>query len=156
MDADCPGRQAALRIAGDLERHGAADVRIVELAPFKGRRVRPVRLAPRRQPHADADRPRVHQRPIPADRRHPGAHARSVGRALCGASAGNVECGCGSGAGQRRKELRVHSVLIVESGERLLCERAEQLLMDGYAVDAVSAFEAARIKLTERPDALVL
>ena len=33
MDADCPGRQAALRIAGDLERHGAAHVRIVELAP---------------------------------------------------------------------------------------------------------------------------
>ena len=35
MDADCPGRQAAERIAGDLERHGAAHVRIVELAPFR-------------------------------------------------------------------------------------------------------------------------
>jgi hypothetical protein len=33
MDADRPGRQAALRIAGDLERHGAAQVRILELAP---------------------------------------------------------------------------------------------------------------------------
>jgi DNA-binding response OmpR family regulator len=50
----------------------------------------------------------------------------------------------------------VRSILIVESEERLLSERAEQLLMDGYAVDAVSAFEAARIKLAERPDALVL
>jgi two-component system, OmpR family, response regulator RegX3 len=50
----------------------------------------------------------------------------------------------------------VHSVLIVEADERQLSERAEQLLMDGYAVDAVSAFEAARIRLAERPDALVL
>ena len=50
----------------------------------------------------------------------------------------------------------MRSVLIVESDERLLSERAEQLLMDGYQVDAVSAFEAARIKLAERPDALVL
>jgi DNA-binding response OmpR family regulator len=50
----------------------------------------------------------------------------------------------------------VHSVLIVESDERLRGERAEQLLMDGYAVDAVRAFEAARIRLAERPDALVL
>jgi DNA-binding response OmpR family regulator len=50
----------------------------------------------------------------------------------------------------------VHSVLIVEADERLLSERAEQLLMDGHAVDAVSAFEAARIRLAERPDALVL
>jgi DNA-binding response OmpR family regulator len=50
----------------------------------------------------------------------------------------------------------VRSVLIVEADERLLSERAEQLLMDGYQVDAVSVFEAARIKLAERPDALVL
>ena len=50
----------------------------------------------------------------------------------------------------------MRSVLIVEADERLLSERAEQLLMDGYAVDAVSAFEAARIKLAERPDAVVL
>ena len=50
----------------------------------------------------------------------------------------------------------MRSVLIVESDERLLSERAGQLLMDGYQVDAVSAFEAARIKLAERPDALVL
>ena len=50
----------------------------------------------------------------------------------------------------------MRSILIVEAEERLLSERAEQLLMDGYQVDAVSAFEAARIKLAERPDALVL
>jgi DNA-binding response OmpR family regulator len=50
----------------------------------------------------------------------------------------------------------VRSILIVEAEERLLSKRAEQLLMDGYQVDAVSAFEAARIKLAERPDALVL
>ena len=50
----------------------------------------------------------------------------------------------------------MRSVLIVEADERQLSERAEQLLMDGYQVDAVSAFEAARIKLAERPDALVL
>ena len=48
------------------------------------------------------------------------------------------------------------SVLIVESDERLLGDRAEQLLMDGYEVDAVSTFEAARIKLIERPEMLVL
>jgi two-component system response regulator MtrA len=48
------------------------------------------------------------------------------------------------------------SVLIVESDDRLLAERAEQLLMDGYAVDAVSTFEAARIKLVELPEMLVL
>ena len=35
MDADRPGRQAAARIAGDLERHGAAHVRILELAPSR-------------------------------------------------------------------------------------------------------------------------
>ena len=50
----------------------------------------------------------------------------------------------------------MRSILIVEADERLLGERAEQLLTDGYAVDAVSAFEAARIKLAERPDVLVL
>ena len=33
MDADRPGRLAAVRIAGDLERHDAARVRILELAP---------------------------------------------------------------------------------------------------------------------------
>ena len=32
MDADRPGRDAALRIARDLEQHGAARVRILELA----------------------------------------------------------------------------------------------------------------------------
>ena len=48
------------------------------------------------------------------------------------------------------------SVLIVEADQRVLSERAEQLLMDGYQVDAVGTFEAARIKLADRPDALVL
>jgi hypothetical protein len=33
MDADRPGRRAAVRIVGDLERYGAAHVRILELAP---------------------------------------------------------------------------------------------------------------------------
>ena len=41
-------------------------------------------------------------------------------------------------------------VLIVESDDRLLRERADQLLMDGYEVDAVSTSQAARIKLAER------
>jgi DNA-binding response OmpR family regulator len=50
----------------------------------------------------------------------------------------------------------LRSVLIVEADDRLLPERAEQLLMDGYAVDAVSTAQAARIKLAEHPDALVL
>ena len=35
----------------------------------------------------------------------------------------------------------VVSVLLVEPDERLVRERAEQLLMDGYAVDGVSAVE---------------
>jgi hypothetical protein len=35
MDADRPGRQAALRIVGDLERHDATHVRILELAPSR-------------------------------------------------------------------------------------------------------------------------
>jgi hypothetical protein len=35
MDCDRPGREAAARIAGDLERHGAARVRILELAPSR-------------------------------------------------------------------------------------------------------------------------
>jgi len=48
------------------------------------------------------------------------------------------------------------SVLIVEADQRVLSERAEQLLMDGYQVDAVGTFEPARIKLADRPDALVL
>jgi DNA-binding response OmpR family regulator len=50
----------------------------------------------------------------------------------------------------------MRSVLIVEADERLLAERAEQLLMDGYDVDAVGTVKAAQIKLGEHPDALVL
>jgi DNA-binding response OmpR family regulator len=50
----------------------------------------------------------------------------------------------------------VVSVLVVEADERLVRKRAEQLLMDGYEVDGVSAVDAARVKLAEGPDALVL
>ena len=50
----------------------------------------------------------------------------------------------------------MRSVLIVEADDRLLRERADQLLMDGYEVDTASTAQAARIKLAEAPDALVL
>jgi DNA-binding response OmpR family regulator len=50
----------------------------------------------------------------------------------------------------------LRSVLIVEADDRLLRERADQLLMDGYDVHAASTPQAARIKLAEAPDALVL
>ena len=50
----------------------------------------------------------------------------------------------------------MRSVLIVDADDRLLRERAEQLLMDGYEVDAVGTAAAARIKLGEHPEALVL
>lgn len=48
------------------------------------------------------------------------------------------------------------TVLLVEPDERLLRERAEQLLLDGYEVDGVRAADAAKAKLAEAPDALVL
>src|SRR5512140_2757812 len=48
------------------------------------------------------------------------------------------------------------TVLLVETAEPVLCERTEQLLMDGYAVDAVSVIDQARVKLAEGTDALVL
>jgi two-component system, OmpR family, response regulator len=48
------------------------------------------------------------------------------------------------------------NVLLVETDELELRERTEQLLMDGYAVDSVSAVEEARVRLAEGPDALVL
>src|SRR5437764_6635084 len=48
------------------------------------------------------------------------------------------------------------TVLLVETDELELRERTEQLLMDGYAVDAVSRIDHARVKLAEGPDALVL
>lgn len=50
----------------------------------------------------------------------------------------------------------MHSVLIIESDDRLLNLRAEQLLMDGYDVDAATTPQTAQIKLAGRPDALVL
>jgi DNA-binding response OmpR family regulator len=50
----------------------------------------------------------------------------------------------------------VANVLLVETDELVLRERTEQLLMDGYAVDAVSRIDQARAKLADGPDALVL
>jgi DNA-binding response OmpR family regulator len=50
----------------------------------------------------------------------------------------------------------VVNVLLVETNELELRERTEQLLMDGYAVDAVSRIDQARARLAEGPDALVL
>ena len=50
----------------------------------------------------------------------------------------------------------MRSVVIVEADDRLLREHADQLLMDGYDVHAASTAQAARIKLAEAPDALVL
>ena len=50
----------------------------------------------------------------------------------------------------------MQNVLIVETDERLARERAQQLLMDGYQAQLAATAQAARIKLAERPDALVL
>jgi DNA-binding response OmpR family regulator len=50
----------------------------------------------------------------------------------------------------------VQSVLIVESDERLLRERAHQLSLDGYEVQTAKADRHARLKLAEKPDALML
>jgi hypothetical protein len=44
----------------------------------------------------------------------------------------------------------------VETDELELRERVEQLLMDGYAVDAVAAAGRARVRLADGPDAVVL
>jgi two-component system alkaline phosphatase synthesis response regulator PhoP len=50
----------------------------------------------------------------------------------------------------------LRSVVIVEADDRLLREHADQLLMDGYEVQAAATAQAARIKLAAAPDALVL
>jgi len=50
----------------------------------------------------------------------------------------------------------MRSVLIVEAEQELLQTRADQLLMDGYEVQVAGTVDAARIKLAEGPDALVL
>lgn len=50
----------------------------------------------------------------------------------------------------------MRSVLIVEVDDRVSCERARQLLMDGYEVQVAKTAQAARGKLAEGPDALVL
>jgi len=57
---------------------------------------------------------------------------------------------------QRREKQGMHNVLIVETDEQLLRERADQLLMDGYEVQTARTAEAARIKLADGPDALLL
>ena len=95
MDADRPGRQAAVRIAGDLERHGAADVRILELAPTRDdgydlsdwlREGNQVRTLTARTLTSDEYRRIARQRrPI---------IARGVRRALPGARVGDHEPGC--------------------------------------------------------------
>ena len=48
------------------------------------------------------------------------------------------------------------NVLLVETDELELHERVQQLLMDGYAVDAVVAADQARARLADGPDALIL
>ena len=48
------------------------------------------------------------------------------------------------------------NVLLVETDEFELRERAEQLSMDGHTVDAVGDVDDARGRLAERPDALIL
>jgi DNA-binding response OmpR family regulator len=48
------------------------------------------------------------------------------------------------------------TVLLVETDELELRERVQQLLMDGYAVDAVAAADQARVRLADGPDALIL
>jgi DNA-binding response OmpR family regulator len=50
----------------------------------------------------------------------------------------------------------VRHVLIVETDQLWLRERADELLMDGYEVTVAAAPDAARIKLGEGPEALVL
>jgi DNA-binding response OmpR family regulator len=55
-----------------------------------------------------------------------------------------------------RKEHPIPSLLIVDADQERLRERGDQLLMDGYEVDAAATMKAARIKLAQAPDALVL
>lgn len=50
----------------------------------------------------------------------------------------------------------MQSVLIVESDDRTLRERAHQLSLDGYEVQTAQADRQARMKLASKPDALVL
>lgn len=50
----------------------------------------------------------------------------------------------------------MQNVLIIESDERLLRERAHQLSLDGYEVHTARADRQARLKLAEKPDAVVL
>jgi DNA-binding response OmpR family regulator len=50
----------------------------------------------------------------------------------------------------------VQNVLLIESDERLLRERAHQLSLDGYEVQTAQAEGQARVKLAAKPDAVVL
>jgi hypothetical protein len=48
------------------------------------------------------------------------------------------------------------NVLVIETDERELHKRFEQLLMDGYAVEPVAAADQAKVRLAYRQDALIL
>jgi DNA-binding response OmpR family regulator len=50
----------------------------------------------------------------------------------------------------------VQNVLIIEAEERLLRERAYQLTIDGYEVQTAQADRQARLKLADKPDAVVM
>jgi DNA-binding response OmpR family regulator len=50
----------------------------------------------------------------------------------------------------------MQNVLIIESDEQFLRERAYQLTLDGYEVQTAQADRQARLKLADKPDALVL
>lgn len=50
----------------------------------------------------------------------------------------------------------MESVLIVDTDEQRLRARADQLLMDDYEVQVAQAARQARVKLAEKPDAVVL
>jgi DNA-binding response OmpR family regulator len=50
----------------------------------------------------------------------------------------------------------VQTVLIIEAEEWLLRERAYQLTLDGYEVQTAQADRQARLKLADKPDAVVL
>ena len=50
----------------------------------------------------------------------------------------------------------MQNVLLIESDERLLRERAHQLSLDGYEVHTAHADQQARAKLAAKPDAVVL
>ena len=142
MDADRPGREAASGsqpISNGTER----ELQVVDLDPGRddgydlsdwlraGNDPDLItdRLARAREAHADR---RIERRRLDrADRRR---HADVAQRH----QPGRQSRGRRGGTGGRSKELGLRSVLIVEADDRLLRERADQLLMDGYEVHAAS------------------